>query len=263
MFERLKGKTALVTGSTSGIGLATARRLASQGCNIMLNGLGDAAEIERILADIEATHGVRVFFNGANMLKPDQIKDLFEDAEKRFGGVDVLMNNAGIQHPDRIEDFPHDKWEEVIAINLSAAFYCTQLAVPYMYAKGWGRIVNTASSHGLIASPARSAYVASKHGLVGLTKCVALEAAEHGVTCNAICPGYVLPSRLEHQIRARAADWGVDEAEAIKRFVGNKHATQQPTTPEQIADAVLYLCSDAAANLTGIALPIDGGWTAQ
>jgi 3-hydroxybutyrate dehydrogenase len=263
LFDHLKGKTALVTGSTSGIGLATARRLASVGCNLVLNGFGDAGDIAAIVKEMTGTHRIEAFHHGADMAKPADIPPLFDEAQKRFGGVDILINNAGISHVAPIETFPAERWEQIIAINLSAAFYTTKSALPGMYARGWGRIVNIASTHGLVADPGRSAYVASKHGLIGLTKVIALEGGPHGVTCNAISPGYIMPGRLEKQIAERAVEWGISMEDAVKRWIGNKHATLRATSTDQVADAVLYLCSNAAANVTGITLPIDGGWTAQ
>ncbi len=258
----LKGKTALVTGSTSGIGLGMARALAGEGANLILNGLGEAGEIEAIRAAMAKDHGVEVLYSGADMAKPDEIAAMIAEAEARFGAVDILVNNAGIQHTAVIEDFPLDKWDAVIAINLSAAFHATRAALPKMRARGWGRIINTASANGLIAQVEKAAYVAAKHGIVGLTKVTALETAGSGITCNAICPGWVLTPLAQWQIEDRMARLGLDEAGAIANML-EKQPSKQFVTVEQIGGLTCFLCSDAAAQMTGVPIPIDGGYLAQ
>lgn len=258
----LTGKTALVTGSTSGIGAAVARSLAQAGANIVLNGLGDAAPIEAQRAAIEKEFKVEVAYSPADMTKPDQIAAMVREAEKRFGSVDVLVNNAGIQHVSLIENFPVEKWDAVIAINLSSAFHSIRAAVAGMKARKWGRIINIASAHGLVASAEKVAYVASKHGIVGLTKVVAIETANHGITCNAICPGWVLTPLVEKQITARADASGKPiESEKIA-LLSEKQPMHSFSTPESIGALAVFLCSDVAATMTGSAYPIDGGWTA-
>jgi 3-hydroxybutyrate dehydrogenase len=259
----LKGKTALVTGSTSGIGLGIAQALAAQGCNIMLNGFGDYAAVQK---DITAT-GVKTAYHGADMSKPVEIEDMMRAAAATFGRVDILVNNAGIQHVASVQDFPPERWDAVIAINLTSAFHTTRLALPAMLAaddgKGWGRIINVASAHGLVASVQKSAYVASKHGLVGLTKVTALENATTGVTCNAICPGWVLTPLVQKQVDAKAAAQGISNAEASKQLLREKQPSMQFTTPEELGALAVYLCGDAARNVRGVAWQVDGGWTAQ
>jgi len=259
----LTGKAAVVTGSTSGIGLGIAEALARNGAAVMLNGLGPAGEIERLRSDLAQRRGVPVEFHAADMTRPDQVRDLIATAERRFGRVDVLVNNAGIQHVDPIEAFPAERWDAVIAINLSAAFHAVAAALPGMRARGWGRIVNIASAHGLVASAGKAAYVAAKHGLVGLTKVVGLETAGSGITCNAVCPGWVLTPLVERQIEARAAERGVSIEAARRDLLGEKQPSGQFVTPAQIGESVIFLCSEAAAQMTGAALAIDGGWTAQ
>ncbi|MBM3530153.1 MAG: 3-hydroxybutyrate dehydrogenase [Alphaproteobacteria bacterium] len=259
----LKGKNAVVTGSTSGIGLGVARALAKDGANVLINGFGDKAEIEAARTAIEKEFGVKAIYSGADMTKPAEIAAMIATAEKSFGSVDVLVNNAGIQHVAPIEEFPVEKWDAVIAINLSAAFHAMRAAVPGMKARKWGRIINTASAHGLVASGEKAAYVAAKHGLVGLTKVVALETANDGITCNAICPGWVLTALVERQIEARAKASGKSvEAESIA-LLSEKQPMHKFSTPESIAALAVFLCSDAAATITGSAYSIDGGWTAQ
>jgi 3-hydroxybutyrate dehydrogenase len=259
----LKGKGALVTGSTSGIGLGIARALAAEGCHIMLNGLGDPAAIDRLRAELAEAHGVRVRYHGADLRRPEQIADLVAATVHELGGVDVLCNNAGIQHVAPVEAFPPERWDAVLAINLSAAFYCTHYALPYMRRASWGRIINTASAHGLVASVNKAAYVAAKHGLVGLTKVVALETAGSGVTCNAICPGWVRTELVEKQIVARAEQLGLALEEATVSLLAEKQPSRQFVSVEQIGQVAVFLCSEAAAQITGAALSVDGGWTAQ
>jgi len=255
----LKGKTALVTGSTSGIGLGIALTLAQRGANIMLNGFGD---IEGAKA---AFHGldVRVGYHGADMSKPAEIEAMVQACLTQFGTLDILVNNAGIQFVANVEDFPADRWDAIIAINLSSAFHTTRLALPGMRQRNWGRIVNVASAHGLVASAQKSAYVAAKHGLVGFTKSVALETATSGVTVNAICPGWVLTPLVQKQVDARAASAGVDVEEAKRRLLAEKQPSLQFTTPEQLGELAVFLCSPAADNVRGVAWQVDGGWTAQ
>lgn len=255
----LSNKTALVTGSTSGIGLGMAKALARQGANIVLNGFGAVAEAR---AEIEAL-GVQVDYHGADMSRPADIEDMMAAAATRFGRVDILVNNAGIQHVAPIESFPVDRWDAIIAINLSSAFHTTRLALPAMRAANWGRIVNVASVHGLVASAHKSAYVAAKHGMVGLTKATALETATTGVTCNALCPGWVLTPLVQKQVDAKAAALGVGNDEAIRLLLGEKEPSMQFTTPEELAELALFFCSPAANNVRGVAWNMDGGWTAQ
>lgn len=258
----LKGKVALVTGSTSGIGLGVARVLAAEGADVMLNGFGDPAEIERHRAELAGT-GVRVRYDGADLSRRDEVTGLVERTGAALGGPDILVNNAGVQHTSPIEDFPADKWEQVIAINLSAAFYAMKAAIPGMRRAGWGRIINIASAHGLVASRDKSAYVAAKHGIVGLTKVGALELADAGTTVNAICPGWVLTPLVQAQIDARAAAEGVGADEIAHRMLTEKQAMAQFTTPEGIGGLAVFLCSEAARTITGTAVSIDGGWVAQ
>jgi 3-hydroxybutyrate dehydrogenase len=256
----LKGKTALVTGSTSGIGLGIAKALARQGANIVLNGFGD---VEGPKAQVGAL-GVKVAYHGADMSKPSEIEDMMRFAAAEFGGrVDVLVNNAGIQHVAPVEDFPADKWNAIIAINLSSAFHASRLALPAMKAANWGRIINLASVHGLVASAQKAAYVAAKHGLVGLTKVIALENATTGVTCNAICPGWVLTPLVQQQVDAKAAESGLSNEEAKRQLLAEKEPSLQFTTPEELGELAVFLCSDAAKNVRGVAWNMDGGWAAQ
>jgi len=255
----LKGKTALVTGSTSGIGLGIALTLARQGADIILNGFGDAEGAQR---EVAAT-GVRVDYHGADMSKPDDIADMMAHAERVFGGVDILVNNAGIQHVAPVEDFPPQKWDAIIAINLTSAFHTTRLALPGMRKKNWGRIVNIASAHGLVASAEKAAYVTAKHGLVGFTKVVALETATTGITCNAICPGWVLTPLVQKQIEDRAAESGGTIESETRKLLGEKQPSLQFTTPQQLGDLAVFMCSPAADNVRGVAWQVDGGWTAQ
>jgi 3-hydroxybutyrate dehydrogenase len=259
----LKGKTAIVTGSTSGIGLGIASAFASEGCDVMLNGFGDAAAIAELRKKLAAEHGVRVGYSAADMSKPAEIRAMVAAAKAEFGNLDILVNNAGIQHVAKVVDFPDERWDAVIAINLSAAFHAAKAALPHMEAAGWGRIINIASAHGLVASGEKAAYVTAKHGLVGLTKVIAIETANSGVTCNAICPGWVLTALVQKQIEARAAAQGVPYQQAHDDLLREKQPMLQYTTPEKIAGLAVFLCSDAASTMTGAALSIDGGWTAQ
>ena len=259
----LKGKTALVTGSTSGIGLGIARALAEQGANVVLNGLGDPAAIATLKADIARRSGVQVEHHGADMSKPAEIETMMRFAADRFGPVDVLVNNAGIQHVASVEDFPVDRWDAVIAINLSSAFHTTRLALPAMKKRNWGRIINVASAHGLVASVDKAAYVAAKHGVIGFTKVTALETARTGVTCNAICPGWTLTPLVQKQIDARAQREGISNDAAIEALVGEKQPSGEFVTVEQLAALAVFLCSPAADQVRGAAWNMDGGWLAQ
>jgi len=255
----LKGKTALVTGSTSGIGLGIAKALAAQGANIVMNGFGD---VEGPKAAVTAL-GVRVGYHGADMSKPAEIADMMAYAAAQFGRVDILVNNAGIQHVARVENFPPERWDAIIAINMSSAFHTTRLALPTMQAAGWGRIINVASVHGLVASAEKSAYVTAKHGLVGLTKVTALENATTGVTCNAICPGWVLTPLVQKQVDAKAAALGLSNDDAKKLLLGEKEPSLQFTTPEELGALAVFFCSPAGNNVRGVAWNMDGGWAAQ
>lgn len=255
----LKGKTALVTGSTSGIGLGLAKALAAQGANIVMNGFG---EVDAAVAQVKAL-GVQVSYHGADMSKPAEIEAMVRHAEVSFGGVDILVNNAGIQHVARVENFPPERWDAVIAINLSSAFHASRFALPGMQARNWGRILNIASVHGLVASAEKSAYVAAKHGLVGLTKVTALENATSGITCNAICPGWVLTPLVQKQVDAKAAALGLSNEEAKRQLLAEKEPSLQFTTPEELGALAVFLCSQAADNVRGVAWNMDGGWAAQ
>jgi 3-hydroxybutyrate dehydrogenase len=259
----LKGKAAIVTGSTSGIGLGIARSLAAGGANVLLNGFGDAAEIDKLRKQLALEHGVRVSYSAADMSKPAEIEGMIAQASRELGGVDILVNNAGIQHTAPIHQFPPDRWDAVIAINLSAAFHATRAALPGMLARNWGRIINIASAHGLVASVHKVAYVAAKHGILGMTKVVALETATTGVTCNAICPGWVLTPLVQRQIDDLAALEKLTPDAARAKLLGEKQPSLEFATPDQIGAVAVFLCSDAAAQIRGIALPVDGGWTAQ
>jgi 3-hydroxybutyrate dehydrogenase len=259
----LKGKTALVTGSTSGIGLAIARALAKDGANLMLNGFGEAVAIEKGRAGLEKEFGVKALYSAADMTKPAEIAAMVAQAEKSFGALDVLVNNAGIQHVANIEDFPIDKWDAVISVNLSSSFHTIRAAVPGMKKRKWGRIINIASAHGLVASGQKAAYVAAKHGLVGLTKVVAIECGNAGITCNAICPGWVLTTLVEQQINARAKAAGQTFEQAKIALVSEKQPMHEFTKPENIGALAVFLASDAAVSITGSAYSIDGGWVAQ
>ena len=259
----LKGKSVVVTGSTSGIGLAIARAFAKEGANLTLNGFGDVAAIEKERAGIEKEFGGKAIYSGADMTKPAEIAAMIATTEKTFGAVDVLVNNAGIQFVAKVEDFPIEKWDAVIATNLSAAFHTTRVAIGGMKKRKWGRIINIASAHGLVASAEKAAYVAAKHGIVGLTKVIAMETANDGVTCNAICPGWVLTPLVQQQIEARAKQTGKSIEEEKKALLAEKQPMLQFSTPESIGALAGFLAGDAAASITGSAYSIDGGWTAQ
>ena len=259
----LKGKVAVVTGSTGGIGLGTATALASEGCDLMLNGFGEAAAIERTRADLAEQYGIRTAYSPADMSKPPEIRDLIAAAVRQLGSVDILVNNAGIQHVAKIVDFPAERWDAVIAINLSASFHTAKAALPHMVQKRWGRIINIASAHGLVASGEKAAYVAAKHGLVGLTKVMAIENANLGITCNAICPGWVLTPLVQQQIEARAKAQGISVEQAREDLVREKQPMLEYTTPEKIGALAVFLCGGAASTITGAAMSIDGGWVAQ
>jgi 3-hydroxybutyrate dehydrogenase len=263
MPRELAGKSAIVTGSTSGIGLGIARAFAEAGMNVMLNGFGDKSEIEHNRAEIEQAFGVTAVYSAADMTRPTDISRMVEETAQAFGRVDVLVNNAGIQHVEPVETFPPEKWDAIIAINLSSAFHGIRAVLGGMKERRWGRIINLASAHGLVASPYKSAYVAAKHGVVGLTKTVALEAAEFGVTVNAICPGYVLTPLVEKQIPETAKSRGISEDEVVNTVMLAVQPTRQFVTIEQVSGLAVFLCTEAAASITGTALPIDGGWTAQ
>ena len=258
----LRGKSAVVTGSTSGIGLGIARALAAQGANLMLNGFGDAEPIERLRAEL-AGHGAKAMYSAADMSRPAEIEAMMAQAEEAFGAVDILVNNAGIQHVAAVDEFPLEKWDLILAINLSSAFHTTRMALPGMKRRGWGRIVNIASAHGLVASPFKSAYIAAKHGLVGFTKTVALETAQQGITCNAICPGYVLTPLVERQIDDQAKTHGIPRAEVVDKVMLERQPSKAFVRIEEVAALAAFLCSDAAASITGTPVSIDGGWVAQ
>jgi len=259
----LKGKVALVTGSTSGIGLGIATAFAEQGADIVLNGFGDAAEIERLRAELAAKHGVKVIYDGADLSKGAAVRELVENTVRQLGRIDILVNNAGIQHTALIEDFPAEKWDAILALNLSAVFHGTAAALPHMKKQGSGRIINIASAHGLVASASKSAYVAAKHGVVGFTKVTALETAGQGITANAICPGWVRTPLVEKQITALAEKNGVDQEAAARDLLSEKQPSLQFVTPEQLGGTAVFLASDAAAQITGTTISVDGGWTAR
>ncbi len=259
----LKGKVAVVTGSTSGIGLGIARALGAAGADLMMNGFGDPAAIEQERAGLAAEFGIRVAYSPADMSKPEQIAAMVAEAEKALGAVDILVSNAGIQHVANIEDFPAERWDAIIAINLSAVFYGMQAAIPGMKRRGWGRIINIASAHGLVASGQKVAYVAAKHGVVGMTKVAAIELANSGVTANAICPGWVRTPLVQRQLEARAAAEGISVEQAANAFLAEKQPMLRFSTPEGVGGLAVFLCSDAAETITGVPLPIDGGWVAQ
>ena len=259
----LSGKCAVVTGSTSGIGLGIARALAGEGANIMLNGFGDAQEIERLRAALAAEFKVKVAYNASDLTQPAQVRDMIAAATREFGAVDILVNNAGIQYTARVEDFPEDRWDAVIAINLSSNFHAIKAVIPQMRERNWGRIVNIASAHGLVASAEKAAYVTAKHGVLGLTKVVALENATTHITCNAICPGWVLTPLVQKQIDQRAASQKISMQQAKHDLLAEKQPSLEFATPQQIGALTVFLCSEAASQIRGAALPVDGGWLAQ
>ena len=259
----LNGKSAVVTGSTSGIGLGIARALAAQGCNVMLNGFGNTSEIKAMREQLEQEFGIKVLYSGADMSRPPEIQTMMSEAEHQMGGVDILVNNAGIQHVAPVDEFPLDKWDQIIAINLSSNFHTIRAALPGMKQRGWGRIINIASAHGLVASPFKSAYVAAKHGVLGLTKTVALETAMLPITCNAICPGYVLTPLVEKQIEDQARAHGIPRAEVIDKIMLERQPSKAFVKIDDVATLTLFLCTDAAASITGTSMSIDGGWVAQ
>ncbi len=263
MSKSLSGKAALVTGSTSGIGEGIARALAGAGANVMLSGFGDAAAIEKLRAGMAAEFGVKVIYSGADMSKPAAVTGMVEDAIKAFGAVDILVNNAGIQHVSAVDVFPPEKWDAIIAINLSSVFHATRAALPGMKARKWGRVINIASAHGLVASPFKSAYVAAKHGVVGFTKSLALEVAEMGITANSICPGYVLTPLVEKQIDDQAKVHGIPRENVIRDVLLEPQPNKRFVTVEEVASLALYLAGDMAGTITGAAMSIDGGWTAK
>ncbi|MGN6657833.1 MAG: 3-hydroxybutyrate dehydrogenase [Achromobacter mucicolens] len=259
----LKGKVALVTGSTSGIGLGIATAFAQQGADIVLNGFGDAADIEKLRSELASKHGVKVIYDGADLSKGVAVRELVENTVRQLGRIDILVNNAGIQHTALIEDFPAEKWDAILALNLSAVFHGTAAALPHMKKQGSGRIINIASAHGLVASASKSAYVAAKHGVVGFTKVTALETAGQGITANAICPGWVRTPLVEKQITALAEKNGVDQEAAARELLSEKQPSLQFVTPEQLGGTAVFLASDAAAQITGTTVSVDGGWTAR
>jgi 3-hydroxybutyrate dehydrogenase len=259
----LKGKVAVVTGSTSGIGLGIATALAADGAAIMLNGFGDAAAIDKLKRDLAQKYGVKVSYSGADMSKPAQIREMIAAATSELGSADILVNNAGIQFVAPVESFPDEKWDAIIAINLSAAFHATKAALPGMKQRGWGRVINIASTHGLVASAEKAAYVAAKHGIIGLTKVVAIECANVGITCNAICPGWVLTPLVQQQVEARAKASGQTVEQAKIELLKEKQPMLTFTTPEHLGAFAVFLCSDAAVTMTGESLPMDGGWLAE
>jgi len=261
--RQLSGKTALVTGSTSGIGLGIARALAGQGANIVFNGFGDAQQIEKLYTDTGSEFGVQTAYHNADMSRPDEIAAMMEYAASKFGGVDILVNNAGIQHVAAVEDFPPGRWDAIIAITRSSAFHTTRLALPGMKQKNWGRIINLASVHGLVGSAQKSAYVAAKHGLVGFTKVTALETAQTGITCNAICPGWVLTPLVQKQVDDRAAREGLDNDAARKALLAEKQPSGEFVTPDELGALAVFFCSPAADQVRGVAWNMDGGWAAQ
>jgi len=259
----LKGKSVIVTGSTSGIGLGIARAFAAQGCNVMLNGFGDSNEIEKIRAAIALEHKVTVLYSSADMSRAAEIAAMIDQTRRRFGAVDVLVNNAGIQHVAPIEEFPPEKWDQILAINLTSVFHGIRAVLPGMKQKKWGRIINIASAHGLVASPFKSAYVAAKHGVVGMTKTVALETAGTGITCNAVCPGFVLTPLVETQIQDRAKEHGISREDAIRNVILERQPSKEFVKIDEVAALTVFLAGEAAASITGAAYSIDGGWTAQ
>lgn len=261
--KQLAGRSALITGSTSGIGRAIAEAFAREGANVMLNGFGAPGEVEALRAGLEKSHGVRAFYHGADMAKPAEIQALVAEAEARMGAIDLLVNNAGVQHVAPVDEFPPEKWDWVIAINLTSLFHCIRAALPGMKRRGWGRIINISSAHGLVASPNKSAYVAAKHGVMGLTKCVALEVAETPIRVNAICPGFVLTPLVQKQIQDRAREAGMSEEQATREIILAPQPTKQFVTVEQVAATALFLAGEGAAQVNGTSISVDGGWTAR
>jgi 3-hydroxybutyrate dehydrogenase len=259
----LRGKSAIITGSTSGIGVGIANALAEQGVNIVLNGFGNVDEIVALKSQISQEYGVQVIHHSADMARPEQIADMLQESLDRFEHIDILVNNAGIQHVADIEDFPVEKWDAIIAINLSSAFHTTRLALPHMKARGWGRIINIASAHGLVASAQKSAYVAAKHGVIGLTKAVALETARYNITCNAICPGWVLTPLVQKQVDSRAVQENISVEQAKTALLSEKQPSEEFVTPAQLGALSVFLCSEDAAQVRGAAWNMDGGWLAQ
>jgi len=259
----LRGKTAIVTGSTSGIGLGIAEALARAGAGVVLNGFGPPDEVKALCDRIAAQHGVPVRFSAADMRRADDIEHMVAETIAATGAVDILVNNAGIQHVAPVDQFPVDKWNDILAVNLTSAFLATRYSLPSMRARGWGRIVNIASAHGLVASPYKSAYIAAKHGVVGFTKTVALEAARDGITCNAICPGYVLTPLVEKQIDDQAQTHGIPRDEVVERIMLERQPTKRFVGIDEVASLAVYLCGDAASSITGAQLSVDGGWVAQ
>ncbi|MGA1858836.1 3-hydroxybutyrate dehydrogenase [Azospirillum sp. 11R-A] len=254
-------RIAVVTGSTSGIGLATVRELAGRGCDVMVNGFGDRAEIDRNCAEIAGRTGRRIVYSAADLSRPEEVRAMMADAADRLGPVDILVNNAGVQHVAALDEFPDDKWDLLLAVNLSAAFHAIKAAVPSMRERGWGRIVNTASVLGMVGAPHKPAYVAAKHGIIGLTKSVSIEVAPHGITCNAVCPGTVLTPIIERQIAQQAQVTGLPEDQVLRAVFLERMPTGRLIAPEEVASAIAFLCSDAAGSITGAALPVDGGYT--
>jgi 3-hydroxybutyrate dehydrogenase len=263
MASQLKGKVAVITGSTSGIGQAIAEVFAREGASIVLNGFGDKGAIEALRARVEKDSGAKAIYDAADMARPAEIKAMIQRAASELGGVDILVNNAGIQHVAPVDEFPEDKWDAIIAVNLSSAFHATKHALPFMKKKRWGRIINIASAHGLVASPNKSAYIASKHGINGFTKAVAVETAEHGIRVNSICPGFVHTALVEKQIVDRARENSVSKDQAIRDIILAPQPTKEFVTVEQIAGTALFLCSPAADQVTGAQFSVDGGWTAR
>ncbi len=259
----LKGKTALITGSTSGIGLGIAQALAKEGANIVINGLGNPEEIEKTRQSLESDYGVKALYDAADMTKPDQIRKMCETAISVFGSIDILVNNAGIQFVSPIDEFPEDKWDAIIAINMNSAFHTSKACLPGMKKKGWGRVINIASAHGLVASPFKSAYVTAKHGVIGMTKTIALEVAGDGITCNAICPGYVNTPLVQNQIKDQAKVHNLSESEVVEKIMLAPQAIKKFVEVEQLGALAVFLSSDAASGITGTSIPVDGGWTAR
>ncbi|WP_207482391.1 3-hydroxybutyrate dehydrogenase [Arenibaculum pallidiluteum] len=259
----MQARNAVVTGSTSGIGLATARELAKRGCHVMLNGFGDPPEVDRLCAEIAAQSGTKIVYSGADLSKPEQVRTMMAEAAEALGPIDIVVNNAGVQHVAALHEFPEDKWDLLLAVNLSAAFHAIKAVLPSMRERRWGRIVNTASVLGMVGAPHKPAYVAAKHGVIGLTKAVAIEVAEHGITCNAVCPGTVMTPIIEKQIAQQAQVTGLPQDQVLKAVFLGKMPTGRPVPAEEIAATIAFLCSEAAASITGAAIAVDGGYTAH